>query len=143
MSMEGNSSVNRSVWNFFSGSRITFGPGATASLANVIQRCHAKRVLVISDRVLESAGIVARVDAAIQQASVPYEWFLDGEVEPSTATIAKAVETATDFEPDLFVALGGGSNMDLAKAVVAVYSHDNMIVQLAKSPSRRDKGDIN
>ncbi|MDB4639312.1 iron-containing alcohol dehydrogenase [bacterium] len=113
----------RTTWSFFSGSQFTFGPGSVGSLAGVIERRQAKRVFVISDRVLESTGLVSHVVAAIAQTQATSKRFLDGEVEPSTDLIATVADQATEFRPDLFVALGGGSNMDLAKAVASVHTH--------------------
>lgn len=73
---------------------------------------------------LEEVGLVAHVVAAIKQTEATATLFLDGEVEPSTATVASVVNSASEFQPDLFVALGGGSNMDLAKAAAAAFSHN-------------------
>lgn len=116
--------LKRTTWNFFTGSQLTFGPGAVGTLASVIHRQKAKRVLVISDSVLLAAGIVAQVETAIKQTSAQVKIFADGEVSPSTATVAKLVEGAREFQPDMFVAVGGGSSMDLAKAAAAVFTND-------------------
>ncbi len=123
MMHDDDSMFKRSTWSLFSGSQITFGPGAVKSLAGVIKRHQAKRVLVISDRVLEATGLVSKVETVIKQTDVLSTLFLDGEVEPSTKAVTSVAKLAANFGPDLFVALGGGSNMDLAKAAAAAYSH--------------------
>ncbi len=124
MSDDSQPMLRRTTWNLFSGAQLTFGPSAVKTLAGVILRRKSQRILVISDRVLEEVGLVAHVLAAIKQTDAAVTLFLDGEVEPSTDTVAKVVDSAAEFRPDLFVALGGGSNMDLAKAAVAALSHD-------------------
>jgi len=69
--------------------------------------------------VLLNAGIVAQVEHTIGHTSAEMKLFTDGEVEPSTNVVTQVVEVANEFQPDLFVAVGGGSNMDLAKAALA------------------------
>lgn len=124
MSDDSQPMLKRTTWNLFSGAQLTFGPGAVKTLSGVILRRKSQRVLVISDRGLEEIGLVAHVLAAIKQTEAAVTLFLDGEVEPSTDTVAKVVDSAAEFRPDLFIALGGGSNMDLAKAAAAAFSHD-------------------
>ena len=116
-------SLKRTTWNFFSGSQLTFGPGAIGTLTGVLRREPSERVLVVSDPILSEAGIVAQAEVAIQQTNSTVEIFRDGEIEPSTDTVGKLVGIATEFQPDLFVAVGGGSNMDLAKAAAAAFSN--------------------
>ena len=116
-------SLKRTTWNFFSGSQLTFGPGAIGTLAGVLRRGKSERVLVVSDQVLCGAGIVAQAEVAIQQTSSTMEIFRDGEIEPSIETVGKLIGVANEFQPDLFVAIGGGSNMDLAKAAAAAFSN--------------------
>lgn len=112
-------SLKRTTWNFFSPTQLTFGPGAVGTLAALIGRRSAKRVLLVTDEVLQEAGVVSQVEAAISQTSADFETFAGGEVEPSTGVVDKLVDIAKAYGPDLIVAVGGGSNMDLAKACVA------------------------
>ena len=123
-------SLKRTTWNFFSGSQLTFGPGAIGTLTGVLRREQSQRVLVVSDQVLCEAGIVTQAEVAIQQSNSKMEIFRDGEIEPSTETVEKLIEVATEFKPDLFVAIGGGSNMDLAKAAAAAFSSQSDVESL-------------
>ena len=118
-------SLKRTTWNLFSGNQLTFGPGAIGALTGVLHREQSKRVLVVSDQALMKAGIVSQAEVAIQNAASAMHLFSDGEVEPSILTVEKLLDAANQFQPDLFVALGGGSNMDLAKAAAAAFGHDD------------------
>lgn len=51
-----------------------------------------------------------------------FEVFTGGEIEPSTETVAQCAEIAREYGPDTTVAIGGGSNMDLAKLTCATVS---------------------
>ena len=122
--------MKRTTWNFFSGTQLTFGPGAVGTLAALIGRRSSKRVLLVTDQVLVDAGVVAFAEAAIGQTSATVEVFTGGEIEPSTTTVDTLVDIAKAFTPDLFVAVGGGSNMDLAKACVASLADDSPVESL-------------
>ncbi|MDG2221179.1 MAG: iron-containing alcohol dehydrogenase [Rubripirellula sp.] len=116
--------LDRTDWSFYSGSQLTFGPGAIRALQSVINRRKLKRVLVVTDTVLSEAGIVAQAENVLAKTSADWTLFTEGEVEPSTSTVARVAELANSFQPDLFVAIGGGSNMDLAKAAAASFTHN-------------------
>ncbi|MEM8946444.1 MAG: iron-containing alcohol dehydrogenase [Planctomycetota bacterium] len=113
----------RKTWNFYSGQQLIFGEGAVDRLASVGSRLSATRAIVITDEVIHSLGIVDDVLVALKSAGIESLLFDGGVVEPSTDTVSDAAEVASKFDPDLFVAVGGGSNMDLAKLTCVVNSH--------------------
>lgn len=116
--------MHRKSWSWFSGGQFSFGPEAIGQLAGVVHRQSAKRVLLLSDKQLVEVGIVGQVAAVLEDTDAECIIFDGGEVEPSTDTVNAVVACAKEFQPDLFVAVGGGSNMDLGKAAVAAYGHD-------------------
>ena len=116
--------LKRTTWNFFSGTQLTFGPDAITALAGIVQRHTVQRVFVVTDKVLEEVGAVRQLRKALDQTSVELHIFSDGEVAPSTDAVERAAAVAGEFKPDLVVGLGGGSNMDLAKACAAVIQND-------------------
>ena len=116
--------MHRKSWSWFIGNQFSFGPEAIRQLAGVVHRQSAKRVLLISDKQLVEVGIVGQVAAVLEDTEAECIIFDGGEVEPSTDTVNAVVASAREFQPDLFVAVGGGSNMDLGKAAVAAYGQD-------------------
>lgn len=102
----------RTTWNSYANPRLLFGPGALSETGKVVQRLGGQRVLIVTDAVIESLGIVSRVKELL---TAKVEVFADGEVEPSTSLVEKCVERIRSFDPDVTIAIGGGSNMDLAK----------------------------
>lgn len=109
----------RDFWNFYSAGRLVFGSGAVARLGTLIEPWRVRKVLVISDRVLERTGIVESILAPLRESKLHVAAFLDGEPEPSYATAQKAIDAAKTFEPEAILGVGGGSNIDLAKIVAA------------------------
>jgi len=78
----------------------------------LVQRLGGQRVMIVTDPIIESLGIVRRVE---EQLTSNMEVFAEGEVEPSTALVERCAERFRSFNPDVTIAIGGGSNMDLAK----------------------------
>ena len=96
-----------------------FGPGALNEIGNTVSQVGGRRVFIITDPMLESLGIVDRVKQAL---NAEVEVFAGGEVEPSTEAVARCAEIARGYGPDTTLAIGGGSNMDLAKLTCATLS---------------------
>lgn len=113
----------RTTWNFFTAGQLTFGAGAVRQLGEIARRRKWTRVLVVTDGVLQSVGLVDRVNRPLAEAGVTVDVFAGGEPEPSTTAVLRALDHARRFEPQAILGLGGGSNMDLAKLSAVLYSH--------------------
>jgi alcohol dehydrogenase class IV len=113
----------RETWTFHSAGQLVFGRNAAGQLGEVARRLGAKRVLVVTDSILDKGGLVDRVRAPLIEAGIAVEVFADGEAEPSMRVADACISAARQFRPDALVGLGGGSNMDLAKITAVVLSH--------------------
>ena len=113
----------RTTWTFHSANQLFFGENSTRHLSEVAMELRLKRVLVITDPVLVSAGIVDPVLGVLSEAGVTAELFTGGEPEPSLGAAYRAIGVGRDFRPDGVLGLGGGSNMDLAKITALVLTH--------------------
>ena len=102
-------------------SRIPFDFGAIATLGEEIQRLGLKRPLLVTDRGVAAAGILQRaLDAARPLEPVVY----DGTTEnPTEQSLLECLDIWRDRGCDGVIALGGGSPIDLAKAVALLASH--------------------
>lgn len=96
---------------FSCGTRIISGSGAVAALKNM----GARRLLLVTDPYFVKNGAAARI-AAAAGAEVT-EIFDRVEPDPSVTLAAEGTAKVREFEPDMIVALGGGSAMDCAKAM--------------------------
>ena len=96
-------------------SNIRFGPGTTKEIGMDLKDRGLKRVMVLTDPNLREQAPVQTALAAIAEAGVEYALFDQVRVEPTDASFKAAIEFAQQgFEG--FVAIGGGSVMDTAKA---------------------------
>lgn len=112
-----------SSWSFYTGLQLIFGRGATDRLERIVHQENYRRLLLVSDPILKSLGIVDRVIAPLRKTSAVWSEFNEGEIEPSSDLAESLVQHAIDFQPDAWIAIGGGSNMDLSKIACAAYSH--------------------
>jgi alcohol dehydrogenase len=92
-----------------------FGRGALTQLGERAAMLGASRVLLVSDPGLAAAGHVDRAAAALRAAGIAVRVFDEGEENPTTVCVDKAVAAAREHRADLLVGLGGGSSMDCAK----------------------------
>lgn len=113
----------RTSWNFHSAGQLVFGRGALAELSSLLLRRKLSRIFVVTDQRLAEVGLVERVVELLRAAKLTSELFLGGEPEPAIDTALIATEAARQFQPDCILALGGGSNMDLAKVVAVLLTH--------------------
>ncbi len=96
--------------------------GALDRLAGELARLGVRRPLLVSDRGVEAAGILDRVRARIPDDRA-VTLFLDTPANPTEAAARRALEAFRAGGCDGIVALGGGSPIDLAKAVGLMSTH--------------------
>jgi len=113
----------RTTWNFHSAGQLLFGFDAVDQLAPLLRRRNWHSLFVVTDRRLIDAGVVQRVLSPLPQGEFRLDLFEDGEAEPSLSVAEQAVSRARAQPPDLILAIGGGSNMDLAKVTAVAVTH--------------------
>jgi 4-hydroxybutyrate dehydrogenase len=99
---------------------VEFGPGAVRTLPDMLASLGLKRPLIVSDRGLAAAGLVASI-AALCPEGAPQ--FLDVPANPTEAAVAAALAAYRADGCDGIVAVGGGSPIDLAKGVALLAAH--------------------
>ena len=104
-------------YNFFVHSNIIFGKGAITELPQVIQRHDLKNVMVIYDQGVKAADISKSVLEQVEKTAVKITIFDKVLPNPSNELVEEVAEIAKENQVDGFIAVGGGSSIDLAKAV--------------------------
>jgi hydroxyacid-oxoacid transhydrogenase len=97
-------------------SGIKFGPGVTRELGYEMGQWGARRVLVVTDPYLAGGEPVSRVLEALRDAGIETVLFDRVRVEPTDESFREAIAFAAAGRFDGYVAVGGGSSMDTAKA---------------------------
>lgn len=116
-------------FNFTVPQEIIFGMDSINRLPEIMEKNGFKNVMLISDKMLEGIGIVGKIKDAIEGSGYKCETFLDVEPNPSVDTVNKATAQFNESEFDCIVALGGGSPMDVAKAVGVLGAYKGEITE--------------
>ncbi|MCZ2079727.1 MAG: iron-containing alcohol dehydrogenase [Bryobacteraceae bacterium] len=97
-------------------SNIRFGPGVTRETGADLSEWGARRVMVVTDPYVASLAPVATVLESLNDHHVAFSLFDRVRVEPSDGSFREAIGYARQGDFDAFVAVGGGSAIDTAKA---------------------------
>lgn len=97
-------------------SSLRFGPHTTLEVGMDLADLGARRVLVLTDPQLLDLPPVAAVRKSLEAEKVRYEVFDRVRVEPTDQSFQEAIRFASEGRFDAFVAVGGGSTIDTAKA---------------------------
>jgi len=119
------------MFNFFVQSDITFGRGAIEELPGIIKKSEMKNVMVIYDEGVRIAGIAKTVLDQIQKANINFIIYDKVLPNPSNELVEEAAVLANESKVDGFIAVGGGSSIDLAKAVNVLMTNPSPIEQYA------------
>lgn len=106
--------------------RIEFGEGELARLPEFLAGLGVRRPLLATDRGLVATGLVDRVVALLGGNA---EVFADTPANPTEAAVVAAADAYRDAGCDGVVGLGGGSSLDLAKAVRLLSGHAGPLAQ--------------
>jgi len=98
-------------------SSIRFGPGVTREVGMDLRDLGARNVLVVTDPVLARMAPVATVLESLENAGIAFVVYDRVRVEPTDESFQDAIAFASETSFDAYVAVGGGSTIDTAKAV--------------------------
>ncbi|MEZ8885888.1 bifunctional acetaldehyde-CoA/alcohol dehydrogenase [Vibrio sp. 10N.222.54.F6] len=82
-----------------------------------------KRAFLVTDRFLFNNGYADDVVSLLKAQGIEVQTFFDVEADPTLSVVEKGAEAMKSFQPDVILALGGGSPMDAAKIMWVMYEH--------------------
>ncbi len=113
---------------------IKFGPGATSEVGYDLKRLGVKKVLIVTDRNLREKGLAGEIKAVIEKENIKSDIYDGTHIEPTDESIKEAVSFAGSEDYNGFVALGGGSPIDTAKAINLLTTHPAPIMDYVNRP---------
>ena len=114
-------------FNFSIPQDIIFGKGSLKRLPEIAKKAGGKHALVISGKVLNKMGLVDKCIEYMKVAGYEADAFIETEANPSVDTVNKAADLYKKCGADMIVAFGGGSPMDVAKAVGVIVKYGGEI----------------
>jgi hydroxyacid-oxoacid transhydrogenase len=117
---------------------LKFGEGASDEIGYDLSQYGVRRVLVITDPGVAATGHPQRVADQMAQFGIEASVFDSVHVEPTDASLEAAIAHARGTGPwDAFVAVGGGSAIDTAKAVNLLCTNDGELMDYINAPVGR------
>ena len=95
-------------------------PVALSELKTVMGR---KRAFIVTDSFLYNNGYTKCVEQKLDEMGIQHTCFYDVAPDPSLACAKAGTQQMTAFQPDVIIAIGGGSAMDAAKIMWVMYEH--------------------
>lgn len=107
---------------------VRFGSGVLAELKEVCDKLGIANPCIVTDKGVEAAGIVDKVQSVLGRQSAVFN---ETPSNPSESAVRAGVEVLKTAGCDGIVAVGGGSSIDLAKAVAVAARHEGPLRQFA------------
>ncbi len=106
------------MWHFFC-PKLFYGEGSLAAFENI----HGKKCFIVTDNILEELGFLKILTDALNKYGKEFRIFKDVIPDPHDVDVMKGKEECNNYAPDLIIALGGGSVIDTAKVIWAMYEY--------------------
>lgn len=108
---------------------ITVGKGSLAKLPEIAKKSGGSHAFLMSGPHLAKMGLVEKAANSLKSAGIAVDTFTDIEGNPSVETVDKATAAFKEAGADFIVAFGGGSPMDVAKAVGVTAKYGGSITE--------------
>lgn len=114
-------------FNFKIPQNIEFGIGSLKKLPEILKENNTNHVFLISDHGLESIGVVKKIQDIIESGEIKCTKYLEVKPNPTVDIVNEATNIYKESGATSIVALGGGSPMDVAKAVGVLANYGGKI----------------
>jgi alcohol dehydrogenase class IV len=108
--------------------RVVAGRGLIEGIGFEFMKEGAQRVFVVTDEVIRGTGLIDRVEAGVTDGGLELAGIFDDVPQDSaTDVVERCAEAAKAAGADSFLAVGGGSVMDTAKAACVIFTHGGSV----------------
>ncbi len=108
--------------------QIQFGAGSITNLAKTVKDFKGSNVFLVVDPGLVKAGLISPITAPLKKAKIPFTVYDKIDPEPGLKLADKGTKIAKKSGCDCVVGVGGGSAMDVAKAVAILLTNGGKAV---------------
>ena len=111
---------------------IYFGSGAIGELKNL--KGHKRAFIVTGGHSMRKTGFLEKTENILKEAGMETKIYEGVEPDPSIERVYDGAKAMREFQPDVIVAIGGGSPMDAAKAMWVFYEYPEKTFEDIKDP---------
>ncbi|OCW56468.1 alcohol dehydrogenase [Hoeflea olei] len=116
-----------STSSYFCPTKVILGNGCYRQIPDLLAEFSAKKVLLVVDPAVAQAGYVMEIREMLSGKGIECENFSAIEPDPGDQSVADALALSTALGAELILAIGGGSTIDVAKAVAIVSTNGGRI----------------
>lgn len=110
----------RKTFSFTGAKKIVFGNGSLLTLAGHVKEHHAQNPLVVIDKNLAQTDLLEKVANVLIPAGIKFTVYDKVVPEPPIELADEGAKIAVKDKCDLVIGIGGGSAMDVAKAIAVI-----------------------
>ncbi|MDD7607854.1 MAG: bifunctional acetaldehyde-CoA/alcohol dehydrogenase [Candidatus Enterosoma sp.] len=104
--------------------KLFFKPSCLSKALEELKTVYGKkRALIVTDKFLFESGMTDKIVKPLQELGIQTEIYSNVAPDPTLACAKEGVSLCNYYQPDVLIALGGGSPMDCAKIMWAMYEH--------------------
>ena len=103
--------------------KVYFKKGATPFALDELRVMGKKRAFLVTDNFLYTNGNLAAIERKLDECGIAHDVFYDVAPDPTLQCAREGVKRLAAFNPDVIIAVGGGSAMDAAKIMWMMYEH--------------------
>lgn len=112
-------------FDFITPTKLYFGHGKEELIGKILKERNANKVLiVIGQGSVKKTGLLDKVILHLKENHIDYRLLEGVRANPRIDLVRKGVALAKEYNPDLILAIGGGSVMDTSKLIAAGYYYD-------------------
>lgn len=114
-------------FDFILPTSIYFGNGRSKEAGKVALALKGTKAMIVTDKGIVSAGLIKGIRQSLIEEKIEVTIFDEVEPNPRDTTVQKGSEIAKSAEIDILIAVGGGSSIDVAKAIGVILTHGGII----------------
>ncbi len=104
--------------------KVYFKRGCLETALREVKDVYQKtRAFVVTDEYLYQSGVAGKITSVLEGLGIAHTEFFEVTPDPTLACVQEGARRMEHFAPDLIIALGGGSPMDAAKVMWALYEY--------------------
>ena len=119
--------MSPTISTFLCPTKLYIGEGSHTKIIEIARSRGCKRIFVAVDAALLASDFYQRIETLLSQEGIASASFSDIEPDPSSTTVEKAFKTCHEHSATLILAVGGGSTIDVAKAVAILATNGGRI----------------